>query len=36
MPDAQNTVLKLTPSAEHCVWDQFNKQNLVYRLMGPI
>ena len=28
--------IKLAPIADHRVWDQFNKQNLVYRFMGPI
>ena len=29
MPDAQSTVLKLAPITDHCMLDQFNKQNLV-------
>ena len=27
---------KLAQIAGHCMWDHFNKQNLIYRFMGPI
>ena len=28
--------IEVAPVTDHCMWDQFNRQNLVYRFMSPI